>query len=175
MREKREQSGFLEAPHVRKQTVSLKMPHDFGQIIKFGPWWLRRLLEGTPKLEWQSPSFSAFYSHYCICCFQRPVGLTIFQKKIRQPILWPDKFLDNFWTNYEIPAIVVTKAPRRNAKARTTFFGLLFTLLYLLLFQRPSKGRLVSRSWLVAATPWARATKNVKKPQNQMCDSCRKA
>ena len=25
------------------------------------------------------------------------------------------------------------------------------------------------------ATPWARATKNVKKPQNQMCESCRKA
>ena len=24
-------------------------------------------------------------------------------------------------------------------------------------------------------TPWARATKNVKKPKNQMCDSCRKA
>jgi hypothetical protein len=23
--------------------------------------------------------------------------------------------------------------------------------------------------------PWARATKNVKKPQNQMCESCRKA
>ena len=25
------------------------------------------------------------------------------------------------------------------------------------------------------ATPWARATKNVKKPQNQMCESCRKS
>ena len=25
------------------------------------------------------------------------------------------------------------------------------------------------------AAPWARATKNVKKPKNQMCDSCRKA
>ena len=25
------------------------------------------------------------------------------------------------------------------------------------------------------ATPWARATKNVKKPQNQMCESYRKA
>jgi hypothetical protein len=25
------------------------------------------------------------------------------------------------------------------------------------------------------ATPWARVTKNVKKPQNQMCESCRKA
>ena len=25
------------------------------------------------------------------------------------------------------------------------------------------------------ATPWARATKNVKKPQSQMCESCRKA
>ena len=25
------------------------------------------------------------------------------------------------------------------------------------------------------ATPWVRATKNVKKPQNQMCESCRKA
>ena len=27
----------------------------------------------------------------------------------------------------------------------------------------------------VAAAPWARATKNVKKPQNQMCESCSKA
>ena len=29
--------------------------------------------------------------------------------------------------------------------------------------------------WRVGGTPWARATKNVKKPQSQMCESCRKA
>ena len=28
--------------------------------------------------------------------------------------------------------------------------------------------------WRVGGTPWARATKNVKKPQSQMCESCRK-
>ena len=153
MREKREQSGFLEAPHVRKQTVSLKMPHDFGQIMKFGPWWLRRLLEGTPKLEWQSPSFSAFYSHYCICCFQRPVGLTIFQKKKQTTNIMTrqifGQFLDKLWNSghsgYE--------GSSKERQSSSFFFGLLFTLLYLLLFQRPSKGRLVSRSWLVAATP----------------------
>jgi hypothetical protein len=27
----------------------------------------------------------------------------------------------------------------------------------------------------LAAAPWARTTKNVRKPQNQMCESCRKA
>ena len=31
------------------------------------------------------------------------------------------------------------------------------------------------RKMLVKSAPWARATKNVKKPQNQMCESCRKA
>ena len=57
-----------------------------------------------------------------------------------------EKMPNNFGQiKYEIPAIVVTKAPRRNAKARTTesfFFGLLFTLLYLLL---PKAERPVSK------------------------------
>ena len=33
---------------------------------------------------------------------------------------------------------------------------------------------LKGRVWLVTA-PWAKATKNVKKSQSQMCESCRKA
>ena len=36
---------------------------------------------------------------------------------------------------------------------------------------RPGCGAWVT----LCGAPWARATKNVKKPQSQMCESCRKA
>ena len=38
------------------------------------------------------------------------------------------------------------------------------------LFPKRERGK----TSILCAAPWARATKNVKKPQNQICESCRK-
>ena len=74
-----------------------KMPHNFGQIPAI-------VVTKAPRRNAKArPSFSAFYSHYCICCFQRPVGLTIFRKKNQTTNFMTKlifgQFLDKLWNS----------------------------------------------------------------------------